>query len=169
MTPLQRVWNEIRMAMIRRRLRHVIVLAAVDILVMWVAYTTAFSARTVTAGLLDFYRTRVAFMLFAGVLMCVIFYLSGIYHRIWSQTSANGITTIINATIVTTVLLVALNLIIEPRPLPTSVILVGNMLALNGFIIVRYRSRLIHGMAWRWRAIWKHEFPAPKNRVLIVG
>jgi FlaA1/EpsC-like NDP-sugar epimerase len=43
------------------------------------------------------------------------------------------------------------------------------MLALGGFIAVRYRSRLISGLSWRWKAIWKREFPQKNTRVLIIG
>jgi FlaA1/EpsC-like NDP-sugar epimerase len=46
---------------------------------------------------------------------------------------------------------------------------VGNLLALGGMIAVRYRSRLISGVEWRWRVLWRGEMPKAKTRVLIVG
>lgn len=169
MVTFRRAWQKFHLNMMRRRVRHIVMSALLDVLVMWVAYTTAFSVRTVTAGLLDYYRTRVAFMALAAVLMVGALYLFGVYRRIWSQTSGHGVTSIVNAVGVVTVLLVGLNLVWEPHPLPLSVIVVGNALALNGFVLVRYRSRLINGVTWRWRAIWNHQFPEPKKRVLIIG
>src|SRR5690606_20391404 len=38
-----------------------------------------------------------------------------------------------------------------------------------GFVTVRYRSRVISGATWRWRAIWRREFPEQETRVLIIG
>lgn len=158
-----------RMSLAPRRLRRVMMSAFVDVLVMWFAYTTAFSVRTVTVGLLDYYRTRVAFIILAAGIMVIMMYIFGVYHRIWSQTSGHGVTLIINAGVVATIVLVGANAVIRPRPLPVSVILLGNALALNGFVVVRYRARLVEGLLWRWNAIWKNEFPEPKNRVLIIG
>ncbi|MBN2305546.1 MAG: polysaccharide biosynthesis protein [Anaerolineae bacterium] len=157
------------MSILRRRLKYISIAAMLDMLVVWIAYLTAFSARTVTVGLLEYYRTRIAFIVFAGALTVVVFYLSGIYHRIWSQTSGHGIANLINAMLAVTALLLLLNVVLDPRPLPVSVIIMGNALALNGFIILRYRSRMISGATWRWKAIWKHQFPEMKDRVLIVG
>jgi FlaA1/EpsC-like NDP-sugar epimerase len=62
-----------------------------------------------------------------------------------------------------------IDLLLQPRPLPLSVILLGNVLALMGFISIRYRSRLISGMSWRWKAVWRGQFPKPQTTVLVVG
>ncbi|NLX10369.1 MAG: polysaccharide biosynthesis protein [Chloroflexi bacterium] len=169
MEAIERARKKIRVSILRRRIRYIAISALLDMMIMWVAYTTAFSARAVTAGLLDYYRSRIAFMLFAGLLMSVTLYVFGVYHRIWSQTSGHGITSIINAAIVATVVLIVVNMLQTPHPLPVSVIVLGNALALNGFIIIRFRSRLVSGASWRWKAIWNHEFPESKERVLIVG
>jgi FlaA1/EpsC-like NDP-sugar epimerase len=168
---LQRLRKQIRLRILRHRIKYMVTAALMDIVIMWVAYITAFSARTVTAGLLDYYRGRILFMVFAAVLMCVVFYIFGIYHRIWTQTSGNSVTIIINAVLVATALIVGTNVLLntDHHLLPNSVILVGNALALNGFIMIRYRTRLINGAVWRWRAIWSHQFPEPKTRVLIIG
>jgi len=42
-------------------------------------------------------------------------------------------------------------------------------LSLAGFTAVRYQSRLISGFSWRWKAIWNHQFPQARTRVLIIG
>lgn len=167
---LQRLRKQIRLRILRHRIKYMVTAALMDIVVMWVAYITAFSVRTVTLGNLDFYRTRIAFIMFAAIFMCLIFYVFGIYHRIWTQTSGHSVTILMNGVVVSTVLVVAFNTLLTDRhPLPNSVIILGNALALNGFIMVRYRTRLINGAAWRWRAVWKNEFPEPKTRVLIIG
>ncbi len=55
------------------------------------------------------------------------------------------------------------------RPfLPPGLILMGSALALIGFVLVRYRSRLITGLATRWVG-WRNAVPAAQERVLIIG
>ncbi|MFN8452998.1 MAG: SDR family NAD(P)-dependent oxidoreductase, partial [Anaerolineae bacterium] len=64
-------------------------------------------------------------------------------------------------------LLVVLALPNAPLPLP--VVLVGNLLALVGFVAFRYRSRLASSLLWRWKAVVLREFPKLRTRVLIIG
>ncbi|MFN8565071.1 MAG: nucleoside-diphosphate sugar epimerase/dehydratase [Anaerolineae bacterium] len=64
-------------------------------------------------------------------------------------------------------LLVVLALPNAPLPLP--VVLVGNLLALFGFVAFRYRSRLASSLLWRWKAVVLREFPKLRTRVLIIG
>jgi len=165
---IKRLHKRLHVSFLRHRVRYLLTSVALDMLIMWFAYTTAFSLRTVTVSL-QYYVGRAAFMLFAALVMCLLFYIFGIYHRIWSQTSGHDITIIINAVVLGTVLLLAIDMTFQSRPLPTSVIIIGNALALNGFVIVRFRSRLLNGAIWRWKAIWDHQFPEPKTRVLIIG
>jgi lipopolysaccharide/colanic/teichoic acid biosynthesis glycosyltransferase len=55
------------------------------------------------------------------------------------------------------------------RPLlPIPMILVASSLAVLGFIIVRYRSRLVTGLATRW-ITWRGLGSAAQERVLIIG
>jgi lipopolysaccharide/colanic/teichoic acid biosynthesis glycosyltransferase len=55
------------------------------------------------------------------------------------------------------------------RPLfPPGLILMASALALFGFVAVRYRSRLVTGLATRW-VIWRNAVPAAQERVLIIG
>jgi FlaA1/EpsC-like NDP-sugar epimerase len=55
------------------------------------------------------------------------------------------------------------------RPfLPPGLIIMGSVLALIGFVLVRYRSRLITGLATRWMG-WREVVPAAQERVLIIG
>jgi hypothetical protein len=55
------------------------------------------------------------------------------------------------------------------RPLlPPGLILMASGLAILGFVIVRYRSRLVTGLATRWVA-WRGPSSATQERVLIIG
>lgn len=55
------------------------------------------------------------------------------------------------------------------RPLlPPGLILMASGLALFGFVVARYRSRLITGLATRW-VVWRQTVPAAQERVLIIG
>ncbi|MBZ0301434.1 MAG: polysaccharide biosynthesis protein [Anaerolineae bacterium] len=132
-----------------------------------VAYTLAFYTRAITADIN--YRQSLSAILVSGLMLVLMAYMFGIYRRIWSQTSGHGITLILNAVAVSTVVLLVGDALIDPRPLPLSVILVGSVFSIVGMVAVRYRSRLVSGMSWRWRAVWKREFPQVNTRVLIIG
>jgi lipopolysaccharide/colanic/teichoic acid biosynthesis glycosyltransferase len=55
------------------------------------------------------------------------------------------------------------------RPLlPPGLILMASTLALFGFVVVRYRSRLITGLATRWVS-WRNVVSPAQERVLIIG
>ncbi|MFC1878366.1 sugar transferase [Chloroflexota bacterium] len=55
------------------------------------------------------------------------------------------------------------------RPLlPPVMLLMASVLALVGFVVSRYRSRLITGLATRW-VVWRGSASAAKERILIVG
>jgi lipopolysaccharide/colanic/teichoic acid biosynthesis glycosyltransferase len=55
------------------------------------------------------------------------------------------------------------------RPLlPNAMILMASFLAFLGFVVVRYRSRLVTGLATRWVA-WRGPASAAQERVLIIG
>lgn len=55
------------------------------------------------------------------------------------------------------------------RPLlPPGLILMASVLALFGFVLVRYRSRLVTGLATRW-VVWRKTVPVAQERVIIVG
>jgi FlaA1/EpsC-like NDP-sugar epimerase len=139
----------------------------VDLAVIIAAYTLAFFSRAVTAPL-DYTNSLRAIVL-AALVTVIVLYGFGVYRRIWSQTSGHGIMLIIYAVGVAALIIGTVDAAARPRPLPLSVVIVGNVFALGGLVVVRYRSRLVSGLSWRWRAIWKREFPKVDNRVLIVG
>lgn len=141
--------------------------AIIDLIILLIAYLAALSARAV-ASLVDFTHDPHFSLLIAAVTIAAL-YLSGAYRRIWEQTSGHEITILARASIAAAGILLLLDSILDPHPLPRSVILLANVLALTGFIAVRYRSRLISGLVWRWKAVWYSEFPLPATRVLIFG
>ena len=149
-------------------LRRIAVWALLDALVVLGAYTAAFFARAIVTPL-D-YLQSFGFILFAVVVTLLLMYAFGVYHRIWSRTSGHEVTIIVNAVAASTVVTAAVEMVVAPsRPLPLSVIIVGNVLALTGFVAARYRSRLGSGLLWRWKVIWQEELPPSVVRVLIVG
>jgi FlaA1/EpsC-like NDP-sugar epimerase len=154
-----------------QQLRRAVPLVLADALMLIVAYWVTYSVRLETLSpSLELHRA--AFLFFAVVLMLFLLNLFGGYRRIWSQTSGHDVQVIVGAVGVATVILFTLDWLVwfaHPRPMPLSVVLVGNLVAMTGFVAVRYRSRLISGLTWRWRAIWHQEFPEPKTHVLVVG
>ncbi len=144
---------------------------AVDALVMLAAYAIAFFARTLVTPR-DFINS-LGFVFFCIVIMLGAFYALGLYHRIWRYTSGHEVARIVVGVTGVTAFTLIVDFLFFPegRPLPLSVIVLGNMLALSGFVGLRYKSRLISGLSWRWQAIWHQKFPesGSRTRVLIVG
>ena len=150
-----------------RRIWRVTRSALLDVVITWAAFLAVFFTRAVTTSLdleLGFYS-----LLAVTFVNLVALYSFGVYDRIWSRTSGHGVTVLIYAVVAATVVLSLADIIFSPRPVPLSVLLVGNMLALVGYVGIRYRSRLISGLTWRWRAVWHHEFPRSDIRILIIG
>jgi FlaA1/EpsC-like NDP-sugar epimerase len=150
-----------------RHTRHVFLSAVIDVFIMLVSFAAAFSVRGVITPLES--AAGVRLILSGAAMLVVIFYAFGIYKNLWERTSGHGITLIINAVATCTFLILVVNATVRPQPLPFSIILIGNLLALGGFIAVRYRSRMVSGLSWRWQAIWNYKFPKPSTRVLIIG
>ncbi len=152
---------------ISSRMKQTIQFALLDIIITFAAYTATYIIRLMALPT----EVNLSFLLI-GIAVCitpVVFYRVGVYHCIWERTSGHGITVIIKAVALITMIVVLLNSIPSSRTLPFNVIFVSSSLSLGGFITIRYRSRLLSGMSWRWRAIWYHEFPTQKLPVLIVG
>ena len=142
-------------------------LLAVDLVLLFGAYTLTYAVRTLEMPL----DTTRAAGFFAAVAVCTLaaLYAHGAYHRIWSRTSGHDVVVLFKASVTSGLILTAADFVLRPRPIPLSVALVGHTLAFTGFVAVRYRSRLLSGAEWRWRAVWHQEFPQHPTRVLIVG
>lgn len=150
-----------------KRLARLTPLFAADLVILVASYALAFSVRTLNAPL-DFGRSG-RFFLFSLLTVHLCLYLFGAYNRIWSRTSGHDVVVILKAMTAATLFLAIVDYALRPRPLPLSVGIVAHALATTGFVAVRYRSRLLSGLEWRWRAVWHHDFPLPDTRILIVG
>jgi FlaA1/EpsC-like NDP-sugar epimerase len=151
----------------RRHYQRVISSVALDVCVIVVAFIAVFSARTVNADLIA--AESIGPIALNAITMVMFLYLFGVYQRMWTRTSGNEARIIVYAVVVDTAIFSVYNLLSQPRPLPISVVVVGNVLALCGLVAVRYRSRLISGLGWRWRLVWRGEVPRKRTRVLVVG
>ncbi len=143
-------------------------LAVGDALLVLAAFISVYSVRVASLPRIVEQTSLEFWALVVGVTW-VALYMAGAYHRIWSHTSGHEVVVIIRGVMLSTAVLVTLALLFDPRPIPLSVILIGNMLALTGFVALRYQSRLVSGLVWRWDAIWHYQFPEKETRVLIIG
>ncbi len=152
----------------RQWLKQFLWLAAADAVMVVAAYWMTYSIRR-EHFITSFTSNERLFTLGAVIISLFFLYAFGAYHRIWARTSGHEAQVLIIAHVIATMLLLALDFLITPRPFPLSVVLVGGGIAMNGSVAVRYQTRLITGLRWRWRAIWHMEFPDATKRVLIVG
>ena len=143
-------------------------LAILDIIILLLAYFSVYSVRT-TSAFTKLGNQGAEFMVLACLIMVLALFVAGGYNRMWSRTSGHDVTVIVGGVVLASAVLIPLDFLWRPRPVPLSVVIVGNGMALMGFVAVRYRSRLISGVSWRWRAVWHQKFPQPAVRVLIVG
>lgn len=151
------------------RTSRLIVGLAIDAAVVFVAFVvTIVSFALYTA--VD-YTASFRYVFVIALVNVAMLYVFGVYQRIWSRTSGHGITIILNAVVVASLLNAAIILFFDDRPLPLRILLIGNLLSFGGFALVRYRSRLATSFVWRWRAAFKGELPnrEARTRVLIVG
>ena len=139
----------------------------VDILIVFLSYGIAVSALELNT-LINFRTGIILTVIFALILVGMLLYF-GVYQRIWSRTSGHGITLLIKAVVTASVIIVPLDLLTNQNRLPLSLVLLGNFLALCGFIMVRYRSRLATSFVWRWKAAFSQEFQTAQTRVMIIG
>jgi FlaA1/EpsC-like NDP-sugar epimerase len=151
-----------------KRYKLTIISMFLDILIYVTCYMVVLSVRSLSATI--FLDINLPFVTVSSLFLITLFANSGIYRRIWSKTSGNDIIYIVRSTALVFAVALVINLIISPRPMPLSVLIVFHMLALSGFVLVRYRSRLFGALQWRYRAVWLREFPETDyERVLIVG
>lgn len=96
-------------------------------------------------------------------------YVFGLHRRTWRYATAAEVIPILGASSASTALATLADLAIGfggSRPLPLSVVLVGGFFTFCGFVIVRYRKRLIRGGV-RWGIA--DATPQPQSRALIYG
>lgn len=115
---------------------------------------------------------RLSFIAFAIVVTIGSMYVTGVYHRIWSHTSGLSINVLGRAWIAASILTLTAAYAIQPRPVPLSVVMLAQFLIFAASVAIRFRSRVLRGALWRWRAVITGQYPNEKNiaeRILIVG
>ncbi len=152
-----------------KSLFHILQSLSLDALIIAAAYLATLSVRS-PAEL--FSPLNLTYIGGATALTLAFLLFFGVYRRMWSRSSGHEAIVVVIPMLLATVIIGLVEvLLLHERPLPLSVVLVGNALALACLVAVRYRSRLIVGMGWRWRAVWLGKFPLEEavTRVLIVG
>lgn len=139
----------------------------IDIIIIVLAYIIALYGQSVTAP----FNTAASrdFIPVVVVVTLALHFKVGVYKQIWARSSGHEIKLFVYSALIAVPVLIAVDVSVTPRPLPVSVVLLGHLLAISGFVAARYRSRLIDGLAWRWRAVWNQEFPTVPVRTLIIG
>lgn len=157
--PEPRAWRTVRWMLI-------------DVLLIIASYTLAYTVRALVSPVE--YINSFGFILASTVIIVASLYLHGIYKRLWQRTSGHHSVVILRAMFVAFVVQWVLDLLIQPRPMPLSILSAGALMTTGALVAVRYRSRLLSGLTWRWIAITRGELPNQKpkesrTRVLIVG
>ncbi len=149
--------------------RHVIPGMLQDALVVVLSYVVASYVRGSFRLQID--RQMILFIAFATAVTITLMYLMGVYHRIWSHTSGLSINVLARAWIAASLIMFSAAWVIELRPVPLLVVLLGQFLVFVGGVAIRFRSRIVSGAFWRWRAVVLNEFPnePTPERILIVG
>jgi FlaA1/EpsC-like NDP-sugar epimerase len=151
-------------------LRHLIKWLVVDAVIIVTTYHIIYSINTLFTTV-D-YVDSLAYTLLALAISLVWLYVFRVYHRIWERTSGHSVVYIVAAFAASTLTIGLLRLFRDTQSISFSLVMVSNALAMSLVVAVRYRSRLVSGLTWRWKAVWWHEFPQEAKKptqVLIVG
>jgi FlaA1/EpsC-like NDP-sugar epimerase len=140
-----------------------------DVLLVVLAYLLAAFVRHAAHLQLD--SGLLGFIAFSSVVTIGSMYLTGVYHRIWSHTSGLSINVLVRAWLLTLCLTLGASYSIVPRPVPLLVVVLAQFLIFVGSVAIRFRSRILTGALWRWRAVVFNQFPTDTvtERTLIVG
>ena len=154
---------------VERIVRKYVVAILVDGLGVILAFYVALALRFAGQGPLEYllqFRRSVLFITGVYLLFNGLF---GLYARIWLYASTDEIVSIIESVVISTLLIATVDLLWPgERPLPLSVVLAGGFFALTGFVLSRYRARLLRAFlrSWESRA---SDGTASGTRVLVVG
>ena len=137
-----------------------------DFIVIVLAHLLSWSARLWALPA----SSSLTFIVASAIIFIAVMQYHRVYRIYWPRASGFNIEILAASALWATLLLTVINLIMTPRPLPITVLWIGMMLSFGGIVLLRYRSRVIGAVDWRWRAIWRQEFPISEvERVLIVG
>ncbi len=120
-----------------------------DIPLILGAFLLALLLRSITANV-DLVTG--ALFSFAIVLTFLVANVSfGIYRRYWSYASVSDAMALIGASVLATSVVLMGDLLLQPRPVPVSTVLMGGFFALTGQLVARYRRRMFSGARWALR------------------
>ena len=145
----------------------------IDVPVLLLAFSAAYYLRFLdtphpyTAGSLRMFAAAAVPVTVAFVL---VNFVTRLDRRVWGYATAAEVVPIARNTLLTTAVVLLLDIGLSPRAgraLPISVVLTGGFLAFSGLTVVRYRSRLITG-GWRRRQLAGQK-PAWATKTLIFG
>lgn len=156
----------VNIAIPRHHIRHVVTWITLDAVILLGAYISVYSAR-----MLDFSSTEIIRIIPAAsaatLAMLSSLYLAGVYHQIWLHTSGHRAGLIVNAGFVATVATLIVDTFLYPRPLPLSVIIIANALAVSGFVALRFRHQL--AVVQYWKRSSRSVAQSKGTNVLIIG
>ena len=122
--------------------------------------------------------TATAVALLIGLIFSLVNALLGIGKVAWSRADLNDSFALFISSGLTTVILLMANALWRPRTipvpyageklLPSGLLVVSGVLAFAGFVVLRYRMRIITGISRSWIALRARTSPVGE-RVLIVG
>lgn len=137
----------------------------IDFLIAMLAYLAPLTIRLLPYS--QDYLWRVGSIIVAAFIMLLMLHLFDVYRQIWENTSGYNINVIVKAVVIATLIIAVINLPYDNRPIPLSVVFVGGMLALGGFVGIRYRSRFLTSQNLKTQI--NTASPTSAMRVLIVG
>ena len=150
--------------------RRIIPRMAIDFVITAFSFVTAYLIRHSLTDLFVDERS-IAFITISSLFIVCSLYIGGVYHRVWSQTSSRAIFVIFRSLQIPFIALTIINLFTSPPFMHVLVLIFANLLNVIGIVGIRYRSRLITGLIWRWNVIslqdtGPNELP---DRMLIIG
>jgi FlaA1/EpsC-like NDP-sugar epimerase len=120
-----------------------------DIPVVLGAYWLALLARSITANVN--LTTGIIFIFLVAAAFMSANKIFGVYRRYWSYAAAHDALALVSASTVATLLVAGINMLLDPRPLPSSVVVVGGVFAMLGQLAIRYRRRMFSSFRWALR------------------
>jgi diguanylate cyclase (GGDEF)-like protein len=142
----------------------------VDFLVSFIAVAAAGTLRRLTTPLDLGLGVATLIALAIALLFSLINALSGLNRIYWSRArTQDALDLAFSSGVVTAVVLVANMVFPRGTRFPISVIITSGVLSYFGFIAVRYRGRLLAGIAKYWMRLRGNAITSLGERVLIVG
>ncbi|MBN2503170.1 MAG: sugar transferase [Anaerolineales bacterium] len=141
----------------------------VDFFVVMLCYGGAATLWRLTRPLNIGFSTAFLTVLAISALFSLINGLLGVNRIGWSKAPANSAMDLLASAAFATVVVLAVDRILfPPETMPFNLMVTGSLLSAVGFIVVRYRERLITGVASRWLGS-RVALQRVGERVLVVG